>query len=80
MSSRVLRASHAALSELLRERESPRRFANAIAHEPALLLRPTAELRAAAKALMAATTINERALSRVLRVEPGWLLLSSEAV
>ena len=75
-----LRESHAALCTLLREKESPMRFANAIAHDPALLLQPADELLATARALSAATTISERQLARVLRAEPGWLLLSTEAV
>ena len=75
-----LRQTHETLSELLRESESPGRFANAIAHEPALLLASSADLSSAFKSLNAALGIGKKALARMLRREPGLLLVQTDAI
>ena len=76
----ALRESHATLGELLREDSGAGQFASAIAHEPALLLAPAEELESAFKTLLDATSLNPEALARILRREPGLLLMRREAV
>ena len=76
----ALRDVHATLATLLCESASPGRFANALAHEPALLLAQPDALVAAFRALAEATGLDEDALARMLRREPGLLLASREGI
>jgi len=77
---RRLQESHATLARMLREDLSPKRVADAVAKDPELLLVPPAELIASAAAIAAATGLDDEALERAIRVEPGLLLSTSESI
>ena len=77
---RQLREAHAELGALLKEEESPGRFARAVAHEPSLLLASPEELREAAAKLGEVINLNSAQLARLLRQEPGVLLLSADSI
>ena len=76
----ALRDAHATLSQLLNEEEAPGKFVQAIAHEPALLMASDAALRDAALVIGRVTGLEGAKLARMLRREPGLLLLPPESV
>ena len=75
-----LRETHATLAALLREDLSPKRLADALAHEPRLLLATPATLLANAQGLAAATGLGTDELTQVLREEPSLLVKPVESV